>query len=442
MSDRVLIRGGLAVLEAGARTCDLALADGRIEAVSAPGETFDPGAFDRVVEAEGLAVLPGAIDVHVHFRTPGGEHKEDWDTGSMAALAGGVTTVLDMPNTDPPTTSLEALEAKRALVAPAARVNYGFFFGATAHNAAEAARAENTAGLKIYMGSSTGGLLVHAEEALEHIFGAYPGRIAVHAEDEQIIRAGSLKHHAATDPAVHALVRNPTSARRATERALSLARRHGRGVHICHLSTREELDLVRAAAAADPRITCEVAPHHLVLTDEALTRMGNLAKMNPPLRTKDDTEALWAGLAAGDVACVASDHAPHTLAEKAAPYWEAPAGVPGVQHLLPILLDAVHWGRLTLERVAAVTSTGPARLFGIQGKGRIAPGFDADLALCALGLARTVERADVRSKCGWTPYEGMTLHGWPVATLLAGAVVYERGDFPATVRGREVTFEG
>jgi len=438
MSDRVLIRGGLTVVEGVARTCDLALADGRIEGVARPGEAFGPGVFDRVVEAGGLAVLPGAIDVHVHFRTPGGEHKETWDTGSMAALAGGVTTVVDMPNTDPPTTSVEALEAKRALVAPAARVNYGFFFGATAHNAAEAARATGVAGLKIYMGSSTGGLLVHAEEALETIFQTYPGRIAVHAEDEQIIRAGSLKHHAATDPAVHALVRNATSARRATERAISLARRHNRGVHICHLSTREELELVRDAA--DPRITCEVAPHHLVLTDEALTRMGNLAKMNPPLRTKDDTEALWEGLAAGDVACVASDHAPHTLAEKAASYWEAPAGVPGVQHLLPILLDAAHWGRLTLERVAEVTATGPARLFGIENKGRIAEGCDADLTLCAMGVARTVERADVRSKCAWTPYEGMTLHGWPVKTLLAGVVVYEDGGFPAVVQGREVTF--
>jgi dihydroorotase len=440
MTGRVLIRGGLAVLEAGARVCDLALADGRIEAVARIGQTFDAGVFDRVVEAAGLAVLPGAIDVHVHFRTPGGLHKEDWDTGSMAALAGGVTTVLDMPNTDPPTTSVEALEAKRALVAPAARVNYGFFLGATAHNAAEAARAPNAAGLKIYMGSSTGGLLVHANDQLDRIFGEYPGRIAVHAEDEQIIRAGSLRHHAATDPAVHALIRNATSARRATERAISLARRHRRGVHICHLSTREELDLVRAAA--DPRITCEVAPHHLVLTEEALAQIGNLAKMNPPLRTKDDTEALWDGLAAGAVACVASDHAPHTLAEKAAPYWEAPAGVPGVQHLLPILLDAAHWGRLTLERVAEVTAAGPARLFGIQGKGRIAPGLDADLTLCAMGIARTVERADVLSKCGWTPYEGMTLHGWPVTTLLGGAVVYDRGAFPAVVRGHEVRFGG
>jgi dihydroorotase len=438
MTQRVLIRGGLVVADGGARVADVALSDGRIEAVAGPNEPLEPGGFDRVIEAEGLTVLPGAIDAHVHFRVPGGAHKEDWDSGSMAALAGGVTTVLDMPNTDPPTTSLEALEAKRALVAATARVNYGFYMGATAHNVSEAARAENVAGLKVYMGSSTGGLLVHAEEALETIFAEYPGRIAVHAEDEQIIRAGSLKHHAATDPAVHARIRNATSARRATERAISLARRHSRGVHVCHLSTREELELVKSAA--DPRITCEVAPHHLVLTEDALTAMGNLAKMNPPLRTKDDTEALWAGLAAGDVACVASDHAPHTLAEKAASYWEAPAGVPGVQHLLPILLDAVHWGRLTLERVAEVTAAGPARLFGIRGKGRIAPGFDADLILCAMGLARTVDRADVFSKCGWTPYEGLTLHGWPVATLLAGTVVYEEGEFPAAVRGREVTF--
>jgi dihydroorotase len=440
MPRSVLIRHGLAVLPDGARPADLGLEDGRIARVADPGEALDPGAFDRVVDATGLTVLPGAIDVHVHFRTPGGEHKEDWDTGSRAALAGGVTTVLDMPNTDPPTTSAGALDAKRDLVGERARVNYGFFLGATAENAEAVARVENVAGLKIYMGSSTGGLLVADPDRLERIFAAYPGRIAVHAEDEQIIRAGSLAHHTATDATVHARIRNVTSARRATERAISLARRHGRGVHICHLSTREEMELVRAAA--DPRITCEVAPHHLVLTEDALAEMGNLAKMNPPLRTRNDNEALWAALAAGDVACVASDHAPHTLAEKAASYWEAPAGVPGVQHLLPILLDAAHWGRLSLERVAEVTAAGPARLFGIRGKGRIAEGMDADLTLCALGIARKVERADVLSKCGWTPYEGMTLHGWPVATLLGGEVVYDRGAFPVTVRGTEVRFEG
>jgi dihydroorotase len=439
MSPRTLIRHGLVVLPDGARGADVALADGRIEAVSAPGEAIPPGTFERVIDATGLTVLPGAIDAHVHFRTPGGEHKEDWETGSLAALAGGVTTVLDMPNTDPPTTSRKALDDKRARVAPLARVNHGFFFGATATNVEEAAEADNVAGLKVYMGSSTGGLLVSDEDRLDHIFAAYPGRIAVHAEDEQIIRAGSLKHQGATDATVHPRIRNVLSARRATERAIALARRHGRELHICHMSTAEEADIVRRAA--DPRITCEVAPHHLVLNEKALAEMGNLAKMNPPLRSEDDNEALWRALADGDITCVASDHAPHTLAEKAASYWEAPAGVPGVQHLLPILLDAAHWGRLTLERVAQVTAEWPARRFGIRGKGRIEAGYDADLTLAAMGVARRVERADVRSKCGWTPYEGMTLHGWPVTTVLAGEVVYEDGGFPLRVGGREVTFD-
>jgi dihydroorotase len=439
MSRSLLIHGGLVVLPDGARPCAVVVEGERIARVTDPGEAVSPGAFDRAIDATGLTVLPGAIDVHVHFRTPGGEHKEDWETGSLAALAGGVTTVLDMPNTDPPTTSIEALESKRALVAEKARVDHGFYLGATATNVDLIAHAENVAGLKIYMGSSTGGLLVCDEDKLVPIFARYPGRICVHAEDEQIIRAGSLQHNAATEATVHGRIRTVTSARRATERAISLARRHNRGVHICHLSTREEAELVQAVN--DPRITCEVAPHHLVLTEDALAEMGNLAKMNPPLRSRDDNEALWRAVAEGHVACVASDHAPHTLAEKARGYWEAPAGVPGVQHLLPILLDAAHWGRLSIERVAQVMAEWPARLFHIRGKGAIAPGMDADLVLAALGEARQVERKDVKSKCGWTPYEGMTLHGWPVTTLLGGEVVYDRGAFPVTRKGREVHFE-
>lgn len=434
----LLIQNGLAVLPGGARTADIAVRDGRIETVGEAGKPIPPGTFDRVIDAEGRVVLPGAIDVHVHFRTPGGEHKEDWDTASMAALAGGVTTVLDMPNTDPPTISRKALEEKRALIAPRARVNWGLFMGATADNLDEVRKARNVAGLKVYMGSSTGGLLVHEEGPLSRIFEHFPGFLAVHAEDEQIIRENSLKFGDAESPSVHGRIRNVTSARRATERAIGLARRYGRQVHICHMSTAEELTLVKEADAAG--VSCEVTPHHLVLTEDALEAIGTLAKMNPPLRTKMDNEALWRGLAEGHIDCVATDHAPHTLREKAGGYWEAPSGVPGVQHMLPILLDAVHNGRLTLERLAQVTAGRSAKLFGIRGKGRIEPGYDADLVLAAMGVARQVTAKDVLSKCGWTPYEGMTLHGWPVTTVLGGDVVYDHGEFPAVARGREVTF--
>lgn len=439
MSGRTLIQNGLVVCPDGEGQRDIAVEGGVIEKVGAVGESIAPEGFGRVIDAAGLAVLPGAIDAHVHFRTPGGEHKEDWDTGSMAALAGGVTTVLDMPNTDPPTTTLAALEAKKKTVAAGARVNWGLFFGATKDNLDEALAARNIAGLKVYMGSSTGGLLVYEDGPLAKIFGKFPGTLAVHAEDEQIIRENSLKHQQATTPAVHPIIRSHLSARRATERAIGLAKRFGRAVHICHMSTAEELELVSRAGEL---VTCEVAPHHLVLTDAMLEGIGTLAKMNPPLRKKADTEALWDGLARGHITCVATDHAPHTLKEKAESYWAAPSGVPGVQHMLPILLNAVHFGRLTLTRVAQVTAEWPARKFGIENKGVIAEGYDADLTLVGMGVAREVTTKDVLSKCGWTPYEGMELYGWPVMTLLAGEVVYDHGKFPEVVKGREVRFAG
>ena len=341
MSQRLLIQHGRVVTPEGTRAADIAVADGRIEAISEPGASFDAGTFDDVIDATGRVVLPGAIDVHVHFRTPGGEHKEDWESGSKAALAGGVTTVLDMPNTDPPTISLEALDQKRKLVGAKARVNHGFFMGATKDNLDAVLAAENVAGLKVYMGSSTGGLLVYEEGPLSRIFENFTGFLAVHAEDEQIILNNSLKYKDAVAPNVHHLIRNHLSARRATERAIGLAKRFDRQLHICHMSTAEELDLV--AGANDPRITCEVAPHHLTLTDKALDEMGTFAKMNPPLRTDADLSALWGGLADGKISCVATDHAPHTLKEKGGSYWEAPSGVPGVQQITAEHLRRPTW---------------------------------------------------------------------------------------------------
>jgi len=437
-SQRLLIQNGHVVLPSGVRTADVALEGGHIEAISEPGQRIAADGFDRVVDASGLAVLPGAIDVHVHFRTPGGEYKEDWDSGSMAALAGGVTTVLDMPNTDPPTIDLAALAQKRELAGAKARVHHGFFMGATRDNLDQVKAAENIAGLKVYMGSSTGGLLVYEDGPLAHIFEHFNGTLAVHAEDEQIIQANTLLHQTAEHPNVHHLIRNAHSARRATERAIALAKRFERQLHICHMSTAEELDLV--TAAADPRITCEVAPHHLTLTEAALDDIGTLAKMNPPLRTQADLDGLWQGLAAGKIACVATDHAPHTIKEKMGSYWQAPSGVPGVQHMMPILLDAATRGVLTLERVAQVSAEWPAQVFGIQNKGRIAVGYDADLMLVDMVLNKPVARQEVVSKCGWTPYEGMNLTGWPVTTILDGRVVYDRGEFPEVVAGREVRF--
>jgi dihydroorotase len=396
-----------------------------------------PGRME-VIDLKGKYILPGLIDVHVHFRTPGMTKKEDWTTGSKAALAGGVTTVLDMPNTNPPTVDVNTLKEKRALVRKKALVNYGFYLGATADNLETVKKIKGIAGVKVYMGSSTGSLLLDHKGDLELFMAKSKKLLAIHAEDETCIRAGMAKYAWRDDPAVHSLIRAPQCAYEAVKEVLHLAKKYGARVHICHVSTEKELQTIRKFK--NKKISLEVTPHHLFLTDKDYDTYKNLVKVNPPLRGLVDQVAMWEGIRSGLVDMIATDHAPHLLEEKQLPYPKAPSGVPGVQTMLPLLLNAVNEGKLTLEKVVALTSWNPARLFGIKGKGIVKPGADADITVVDMDLAERICHQYLWTKCNWSPFHGWRLTGWPVMTFVNGNLMYRwRNTFGKNL-GKEVKF--
>lgn len=432
----LVLRGGTCVLPGGLAETDVGVRAGRIVAFGAIGAERG----GETIDCRGLHVLPGVIDSQVHFREPGAEHKEDLATGSDAAVLGGVTSVFEMPNTKPTTSTAETLADKLARAKGRMRCDHAFFVGATAENADELDRLERlpgAAGVKIFMGSSTGSLLVEDDATLERVLRNGFRRISVHAEDEGMLRRDKgLALHG--KPETHPVWRSVEAAVAATRRLLTLARRTGRRVHVLHVSTAEELPLL-----ADYRdvATVEVTPQHLTLAaPECYAELGTLAQMNPPLRDARHRDALWAAVADGLADVLGSDHAPHTLAEKNEPYPESHSGMPGVQTLLPVMLDHVAAGRLSLMRLVELTGSGPARIFGIARKGRIVRGWDADLVLVDLGAVRKVEKGWLRSRAGWSPYEGRSLTGWPVATILRGRIVARDGGLVGRPIGRPVRF--
>lgn len=432
----ILLKGGHVVTSGGIARLDILVKNGKIDRLAKNIDLND----GHIIDCSGKHILPGCIDAHVHFRVPGHEEKEDWKTGSRAAAAGGVTTVFDMPNTDPPTVEEADLNYKRSLASRDSFVNYGFFVTVTEGSLDELDRFKNIAGVKLYMGESTGGFFA-SDGLVRRVFQKRPRLTAVHAEDEALIERNIGKFKSMRDPEIHSVIRDAEVAHRAVERAIELAREFGAHLHICHLSTREELLLVKDAKEEGLKVTCEVAPHHLFLTTEDYKKSKNFVKMNPPLRSVEDKKALWEdGIGLGVVDIVATDHAPHLQAEKELDYWKAPSGVPGVQIMLPLLLDAHVRGRLSLEKIVELTAGGPARIFGVANKGEIGNGFDADIVVVDLNATFTVRDEDQESKCGWTPYNGMRLTGRPVLTIINGAVVYDAGRFNDGFRGWEVRF--
>ncbi len=403
--------------------------------------------FDEKLEGHGLVLLPGVIDSHVHFRSAGGadsawDYKEDFASGGAAAAAGGVTTVIDMPNCLPPTVTAKALKEKL----DAARrhggcpVNYYAHFGVESKdgktvNAAEAKKAAkegrmNFVGLKVFMGSSTGPLLVQgaALEAAFKLAHSLGKRVLVHAELEELIKhfKETAQREGVTD---HDRVRPPKCALEATREALRLAEKHGARLHVCHLNCAEEVVLVEEAKKKGVSVTSEATPHHLFLNAEEAKRAannGNNAKVNPPVRSEADRAAVFRAFARGQIDFVASDHAPHADYEKAADYWKAPSGFPGVETLLPLLLNAVNENKLKLERVVEATSTLPAKINGFERKGAIERGNDADFVVADLKMEKKARGEDLHGKSKWTPFEGRKLTGWPVATIACGRVVFER----------------
>jgi dihydroorotase (multifunctional complex type) len=406
-----LIRNGTLVTAHGVSQEDVLIQG---ETIAAVGPDLDAPADSCVVDASGLLVFPGLIDPHVHLREPGGEHKEDFVSGTRAALAGGFTTVLAMPNTSPPLTDGGTLSQARALATSKAVCDIGFFVGATAANIVEAGRVTGAVGLKLYMGSSTGSLLVAdlAEQAGHFIH--YPGVVAVHAEDE-----AAVAHFAE-----RGIRRPPICAALAVSRALALAAEYGTRLHVCHVSTAHELALIGDAKSRGVSVTCEVTPHHLFLSTEDGARLGTLGQMNPPLRASKDVEALWENLDIVD--CLATDHAPHTLEEKrgATP----PSGVPGLETALPLMLTAVHAKKISLGRVAGLMAEGPAHVFGLARKGLIGPGTDADVTLVDPNAEWVVGERPLQTKCGWSPFEGKKMRGRVEHVFLRGHEVYAHGD--------------
>lgn len=432
----LVFRGGTVVNHDGAGVRDLGLRNGRICALGAIGAD----AAGEEVDCTGLHILPGVIDTQVHFREPGLEHKEDLETGGRAAVLGGVTAVFEMPNTRPLTTSAETLADKVRRARHRMHCDFAFYVGATRDNIADIhqlERLEGSAGIKVFMGSSTGDLLVEDEESLERIIVAIRRRAAFHAEDEARLRERAALRRAG-EPASHPVWRDETAALMATQRLVRLAERHGRRVHVLHVSTAEEMEFL---AASRDWASVEVTPHHLTLVaPDCYERLGTYAQMNPPVRGERHRRAIWAAVTAGIVDVIGSDHAPHTREEKDHPYPAGHSGMTGVQTLVPVMLDHVNAGRLSLARLVDLTSHGPQRLFGIRGKGRIAVGYDADLTIIDLGRRQTIDDSMIASRCGWTPYHGTTVTGWPVGTVVRGRRVMWEGEILGPAGGEPVRF--
>lgn len=431
---RTRIHGGTCVLPTGLAMVDVLLEDGKILAVDPPRTA----AADEVVDATGLHLLPGVIDDQVHFREPGLTHKEDLRTATRACAKGGVTSFLEMPNTKPTTTTVERLAEKLDLASEKCLVNYGFYIGATPHNVEDLKRATRTPGIKIFIGSSTGDLLVDEQAALEQIFAETTLPICAHCEDEATVRANAAALGGGSDYADHSKIRDELAAMIATRRAIDLALRHRHRFHVLHVSTAAETELLR-----DPQglITAEACPHHLLFSIDDYARLKSLVQMNPSIKTAADNAGLWQALNDGRIQVIATDHAPHTLAEKDQPYPKSPSGLPAVENSLALMLDSVHQGRCTLEQVVHWMCDAPARVWDLVDKGRIEPGYDADLVLVDLHKSLTVRNQDQVTKCGWTPWDGVTLTGWPVRTWVLGRTVFQDGCIDHNVRGRELVFE-
>lgn len=431
---RTLIRNATVVLPDAVEHVNILLDGPRIASVDAP----DSSRADAVVDASGLHLLPGLIDDQVHFREPGLTHKEDLHHATRACAKGGVTSFLEMPNTKPTTTSLRALDEKLALAASHCHVNYGFYIGATPDNLDVLQTATRTPGIKIFIGSSTGDLLVDSQQALERIFAETTLPICAHCEDETTVKANAARLNGGHQVADHSLIRDHQAAIIATRRAVDLAERHKHRFHVLHVSTADEVEFLRGTSDL---ITAEACPHHLFFNISDYDRLGTLIQMNPSIKTAADNDAVWRGLLDGTLEVVATDHAPHTLEEKRQPYPKSPSGLPAVENYLALLLNEVNRGRCTISQVASWTSAAPARIWNLKNKGQIREGFDADLVLVDLNTSEMVLNEHQLTKCGWSPWHGQTLTGWPVRTWVMGQTVFAEGKVIDEVRGTEILFD-
>ncbi len=415
---------------------DLFVRDGKIVA----GD--EGSAFAESIDATGKLIFPGLIDTQVHFREPGAEHKEDLASGSLAAIAGGVTTFFEMPNTNPPTTTPEALADKLRRCEGRAWSDHAFFLGATEDNVDSLDEWEHTpgcCGVKVFMGSSTGSLLVDDAAVLESILRNGQRPVAVHAEDEARLRARYATIPSGSPYNIHPEVRDPTAALLATTRLLDLAEKTKRRVHVLHISTADEIELLRERDLKG-LVTAEATPNHLFLeAPDCYNRFGAGVQMNPPVRDRRHQEVIRQGVVDGVIDCIGSDHAPHAPEEKAKPYPDSPSGIPSVQMTLGLLLTAVRDGWLALEDIARLTAAGPAAIFDIHDKGVLKVGADADLTIVDPSIVQPLPEQWVRSRAGYSPFVGTPLAGWPVCTMVRGAIAYRDHEPVGKAAGRPVT---
>lgn len=432
-----ILKGGVVVNHDGEGARDIGVREGRIVAIGDLGAA----SAGETIDCRGLHVLPGVIDTQVHFREPGPTHKEDLESGSLSAVMGGVTAVFEMPNTSPLTITNATVEDKLARAKGRMHCDHAFFVGATHHNPRdlpELERMPGVCGVKIFMGASTGDLLVEDDAGVRDVLKNGFRRVAIHSEDEFILRE-NRKLAREGDWTSHPEVRSVETAVSSTRRLIALAREAHRRIHVLHVTTAEEVPIL---ADAKDIATAEVTPQHLTLeAPDCYLRLKGKAQMNPPIREARHRDGLWRGLQGGVFDVIGSDHAPHTLEEKERPYPASPSGMPGVQTLIPVMLNHVAEGRLTLARFVDLVCHGPQRIFGIAGKGRLALGYDADFTVVDLKRRETITDAWSRSRCGWTPFAGMSVTGWPVGTIIRGRRVMWENALLAPSLGAPVRFQ-
>ncbi len=433
----LVVQGGTVYTPSGPVETDVGVTNGRIASfgnLKGQGKT--------TYDAKGLTVLPGVIDEQVHFREPGPTHKEDLASGSLGAVLGGVTAVFEMPNTDPPTATAELIADKVKRATGRMWSDFAFFVGATPENAdqlKDLERVQGCCGIKMFMGSSTGSLLVADDANVARVLASGTRRVTVHSEDDDRLKERNAMVAGGADVSMHPQWRDVETAVRCTTRLLKLAHAAKRRVQVLHVTTAEEMELLKDHKDI---ATVEVLPQHLTLAaPECYERLGTLAQMNPPIRDARHRDALWKAINDGIVDCIGSDHAPHTLEEKAKPYPRSPSGLTGVQTLLPIMLNHVAEGRLSLQRMIDLTSAGAARIYGIANKGRVALGYDGDLTVVDLKAKREITNKWIASKSGWTPFDGMTVTGWPKATIIRGNIVMRDDEVQGAPIGAVVRFQ-
>jgi len=440
----LLIRNATVVNEGKIFPCDVLVENGIISRVS--GGIQVSGAADEI-DAEGLHLFPGLIDDQVHFREPGLTHKGTIFSESRAAVAGGVTSFMEMPNTVPNTLTQELLEQKYAIASETSLANFSFFMGASNNNIGEVLKTNpaSVCGIKIFMGSSTGDMLVDNEKTLEEIFSSSPMLIATHCEDEQMIRKNlqeykdkfgkdlSAKHHP--------LIRNAEACYKSSSFAVGLARKHGTRLHVLHISTAREISLFENTLnLRDKKITAESCVHHLWFSDEDYERLGNLIKWNPAIKSGNDRDAILQGVLDNHIDIIATDHAPHTLAEKQMPYADAPSGGPLVQHSLLVMLELYHMKKISLEKIVEKMCHAPAVCFRVENRGYIREGYFADLVLADIGKTYQVDKINILSKCGWSPFDGFSFHSTITHTFVNGEPVYFDGRIIDQSRGQRLKF--